>query len=228
MPLAAFHPAVQDWFRERVGGGETLSADVRIVAATNLDLEARARSGSFRADLLFRLNALTVRIPPLRERGDDALLIARATLARVSGRTMHPRRRLAPDAVDAIRRYDWPGNARELINAVRRASILCDEPEISAEHLGIRRSHAAEPVSVPAAAREFLTPENGAGLMRIDFSHGPVTLESIERQLIIDAMRHARGNVSYAAKLIGLNRGALRYRIDRLGLASRFREGVSS
>lgn len=204
----------------RIGGTKERRVRARIIAATNQDLEERAKAGTFRSDLLFRLNALTIRIPPLRERGDDAIAIAEATLQRTANPSDPDALRFSPDAIEAIRGYSWPGNVRELVNAVRRAGILCDGKEIGPEHLGIEqgamsRSGAMTPSST-----------GGSAAALIDFSRGPVTFESIERQLILEAVRHARGNVSLAAKLIGLNRGALRYRIERLGLDSHIRETI--
>lgn len=203
----------------RIGGTRERRVRARIIAATNQDLEERAKAGTFRSDLLFRLNALTIRIPPLRERGDDAITIAEATLRRAAPESDAGSLRFSPEAIEAIRAYSWPGNVRELVNAVRRAGILCDGPEIGPEHLGLEHDaslHAGHSLQGSPSATSAL----------IDFSRGPVTFESIERQLILEAVRHARGNVSLAAKLIGLNRGALRYRIERLGLESHIRETI--
>ncbi len=204
----------------RIGGTKERRVRSRIIAATNQDLEERSKAGTFRADLLFRLNALTIRIPPLRERGDDAIAIAEATLGRSAAQTGSDSLRFSHEAIEAIRSYSWPGNVRELVNSVRRAGILCDGDEIGPEHLGLEGGTA----SVTDAALSEPSVASSVGM--IDFSRGPVTFESIERQLIIEAVRHARGNVSLAAKLIGLNRGALRYRIERLGLESHIRETI--
>ncbi len=204
----------------RIGGSKERAVRARIVAATNQDLDERAKAGTFRADLLFRLNALTVRIAPLRERGDDAIIIAQAVLKRAGEQSRSGALRFSPEAVEAIRACSWPGNVRELMNAVRRAAILADDDEIGPEHLGL----SGEGVRAAGFTHESAG-DSAAG--PFDFSRGPVTFDSVERQLIIEAVRHARGNVSLAAKLIGLNRGALRYRIERLGLESHIRE-VSS
>ncbi|MDX2115296.1 MAG: sigma-54 dependent transcriptional regulator [Planctomycetota bacterium] len=226
----------------RIGGTRERRVRARIVAATNQDLEERAVSGSFRSDLLFRLNALTIQIPPLRERGDDAVLIAEAALARAAQQFGRPGLQLSESAREAIRAHTWPGNTRELLNAVRRAVILCDEQHIGSEHLGIRATGVLRHAAMPSApARSGMGPVlNGVGGVAtvpavggdvgsgaahaIDFSQGPVTFEAMERSLITAAIRHAHGNVSLAAKLIGLNRGALRYRIERLGLEPQVRE----
>jgi DNA-binding NtrC family response regulator len=126
--------------------------------------------------------------------------------------------RFSAEAAESIRSYSWPGNVRELVNAVRRATILCESSEIGPEHLGLEAGAGSGEASSDASLI------NGVG--KIDFSRGPVTFEGVERQLILEAVRHARGNVSLAAKLIGLNRGALRYRIERLGLESHIRETI--
>jgi two-component system, NtrC family, response regulator AtoC len=199
----------------RIGGTRERRVRARIIAASNQDLDERVRVGSFRRDLLFRLNALTIRIPALRERGEDAVLIADRVLERLGRQYGRSNLRLTDDARRMIRAQAWPGNVRELINVVRRAAILCDEPVVSAEHLGLTATMSAGAM------------QNGSALMPagmnadnavFDFTQGPIVFDELERRLIAQALKHARGNVSLAAKLIGLNRGALRYRIERLGL----------
>lgn len=204
----------------RIGGGAERRVRARVVAATNQHLEARAAAGSFRSDLLFRLNALTIRIPPLRERRGDALILAEAMLRRAAEQYGRGGMELSREARELIDAHPWPGNVRELSNAVRRAAILCDSRVVEPHHLGIGRSEAGA-----AAGASSADPFSRVGLggEDFDFSNGPVTLESLERRLIIQALRHAHGNVSRAARLIGLNRGALRYRIDRLGLGDQVR-----
>jgi DNA-binding NtrC family response regulator len=121
---------LQDREIERVGGVATLKINARVVAATNVDLEAAVRSGKFRQDLFFRLNVFPITIPPLRERGDDILELADAFLDKRPGKP-----RLAPAARDRMRAHRWPGNVRELENLMERASILCEGGMITAELL---------------------------------------------------------------------------------------------
>ncbi len=209
----------------RIGGTKERTARARIVAATNLNLEERVAQGAFRRDLLYRLNALTIRIPALRERGEDVLLIAEASLRRLSEQQGRPGRTLAADARAALLRHPWPGNVRELLNAIKRACILCDDDTISAARLGLDAA-APAPIGVgtPAGAGVPTAPSER---FVCDFDDGPVDIESIEKSIIEQALRHARGNVSMAAKLIGLNRGALRYRIERFGLDTHPQEATA-
>jgi DNA-binding NtrC family response regulator len=214
----------------RIGGTRERIVRARIVAATNQDLDERVRNGSFRRDLLFRLNALTVRVPPLREREGDALLIAERLLSRLGMQVGRPGLRLNEEARRAIRLYSWPGNVRELMNVVRRAAILSDGMVIGAEHLGLvtgTRLLAPSDANGAAAAAGGEMRGVTAETVVFDFSQGPIDFEALERRLIIQALEQARGNVSRAASMIGLNRGALRYRIERLGLDQHVKDLVS-
>lgn len=200
----------------RIGGQRERTVRARIVVATNQDLTARAAEGAFRSDLYYRLESLTVRIPALRERDDDAELIAEKTLQRLAAAHGRDDLRFTDDALRAIHAHTWPGNVRELLNAVKRAAILSDGPEIGAEDLGLRS--ADQSVQHLSLGSDDNPVVRDPGELRFDFESGPVTIDDVERQLLLQALRHARGNVSKAARLVGLNRGALRYRIERLGL----------
>ena len=212
----------------RVGGSKEHTARSRVVAATNLDLESRVREGRFRRDLLYRLNALTVAIPPLRERENDSVLIARLMLERHGKQQGKPGLTLDAGAEEAIRRHSWPGNVRELINAVKRASILCDPPNVTAEDLGLHDAIFSSVSSTDEFGHESKHPHAqvpSESVNGIPLVNGRLpSVDDMEKMLIIQALRQANGNVSSAAKLIGLNRGALRYRIERLGLESKVRE----
>jgi two-component system response regulator PilR (NtrC family) len=198
----------QGTFR-RVGGTRERRVRTRVVAASNLDLDERARAGQFRRDLLYRLNAFTVRIPPLRERADDAVLIARAALDRLSRRYGRWAMGLTPAAEGSIRAHAWPGNVRELLNAVQRAQMLADRPEIEPHDLGL----APAPVG---AHTPFMG--GGSGNLVFDFENGVHTLEEVEKTLVMQALLFTKGNVSRAARLIGLQRSSLRYRIEQFQL----------
>ncbi|MFM9958045.1 MAG: sigma-54-dependent transcriptional regulator [Phycisphaerales bacterium] len=207
----------------RIGGEKERSARARVVAATNLDLEQRVKEGRFRPDLLFRLNALTVRIPALRERGHDAVLIARATLERMAKQQGKPGLKFEAAAEAAIGAANWPGNVRELINAVKRATILCEPPVVNAEDMGLTApSYVSMADLDPAREPHLRSTESVNGIPLL--SGRLPTVDEMETMLIKQALRQAHGNVSMAAKLIGLNRGALRYRIDRLNLSSAVEE----
>ncbi|MEK1942529.1 MAG: sigma 54-interacting transcriptional regulator, partial [Pseudomonas sp.] len=128
---------IQDKEYERVGDPVTRRADVRIVAATNLDLDAMVREGKFREDLLYRLNVITLKLPPLRERADDVLMLAERFLARFVKDYARPGRAFSDEARTALLDYQWPGNIRELRNVIERASIICPQEIVDVSHLGL-------------------------------------------------------------------------------------------
>lgn len=188
---------IEDRTVRRLGGLQDVAVDVRVIAATNRDPGAEVAAGRLRADLYYRLNVLTVTLPPLRERGDDVLLLARHFLvacARKYGRTP---KTLAPDAIDCLLRDRWLGNVRELAHVVERATLMVDGDVVEARHIR------------PAAA-DVLQPASGE----------PATpgLEAAERQLIRQALEDAHGNVSGAARRLGVSRELLRYRARKHGL----------
>ena len=193
----------------RLGGTRDRRVRTRIIAATNQDLDRRVETGEFRSDLLYRLNALTIRIPPLRERGEDALRIAERLIDQMGHDLGRPGLHLDESAKSSILDHSWPGNVRELINCLKRASILADDEAITSETLGLE-------IDSPGKARQLSSVS--AESMRFNFERGPISFEDLERALIVSALEYANGNVSKAARCIGLNRGALRYRIERLGL----------
>jgi DNA-binding NtrC family response regulator len=221
----------------RVGGTKERRVRVRVIAASNQNLEERVKAGAFRRDLLYRLNAFTVRIAPLRERGRDAVLIAEVMLERLGRRYGRPNQALSETARGAIMSHDWPGNVRELVNAAQRAVMLSDDSEIEPEDLGLTdmntdmltathssyapsthdrsgfvaesRAHATASAAPVASPRADIT---------FDFERGIHKAAEVEKELIMQALRFTKGNVSRAAKLIGMQRSSMRYRIDRYGL----------
>jgi DNA-binding NtrC family response regulator len=179
---------------------------------------------------LYRLNALTIRIPALRERGDDVVLIAQAMLERFARDYGRGHMRLLEEARQALRRHSWPGNVRELINVVQRVAMLSERPEVSAADLGLPGAPRAKAVALgngaalqPAAEPESeatqVAGSNGSaeGLV-FDFDAGVHKADDVERELIVQALKRTHGNVSKAAKLIGMQRSSFRYRIERYGL----------
>jgi two-component system NtrC family response regulator len=194
---------LQDQTFERVGGRSPIRVDVRVVSATNQPLEDQATQGRFRGDLLYRLNGVTVRIPPLRERGEDALLLARWFLARESAALGRRNRGFDQGAVAAIAAHSWPGNVRELQNRVRRAALMADGPLVTAEDLELA-APAPAPRPAPTAAEFDLR----AARMRA------------ERETIERALAHAQGSVAAAAKLLGVSRPTLYGLLETHGLAT--------
>ena len=185
---------------ERVGSSQTRRVNVRLVAATNADLRSEVAAGRFREDLLFRLNTIELRLPPLRERREDILPLAQYFLRRHAARYGRTRSGFSDEARSLLRGYDWPGNVRELDHAVERAVLLSRVETLEAVDLAL---------SPPAGA-----PARRPG----DASAAPASLEELEREAIRQALSRHDGNVSLAARALGLSRSALYRRLQRHGL----------
>ena len=197
----------------RVGSLRERKINVRIIAATNRALEAAVRTGSFRQDLYYRLKVLTMELPPLRERGDDVVLLANHFLERLMHKYSLPVRRFTDSALQALRQYRWPGNVRELAHAVERALLVCDEEEIGPLALGLD-------LSCPViASRRRSDPVGTDEVLEIQFPERGVDLEEIEQRLIRRALDLTGGNVAEAARKLHIGREALRYRIQKHGIA---------
>jgi transcriptional regulator with GAF, ATPase, and Fis domain len=191
---------------ERVGGTATLEADVRLIAATNRDLERVVAEARFREDLYYRLAVFRVHLPALRERSDDVVLLADHFVRQLGGEMGKPNPGLSREARDLLVAHSWPGNIRELQNAIERALILAEGELISAGQLGIvaRLSRDVTPAAAPA-------PD-------IDRHADVRALAEVEKQMIADALRRANGNKSRAAAALGLSRTQLLRRLRRFGL----------
>ena len=189
---------------QRVGGTATLKADVRLVAATNRDLAAEMAAGRFRSDLFYRLGVFNVHLPPLRERGDDVLLLADSLIRSLAAKMGKGDVTLSRDAREVLRRHTWPGNIRELQNAVERALITCEGTLVTATHLAI-----------PLFSEEVTPPRPPEAMPPA----ASMALDQLERKAIIDALQRTHGHKARAAELLGLTRFQLysrlkRYRID--------------
>jgi transcriptional regulator with PAS, ATPase and Fis domain len=191
---------------ERLGGTRTIKVDVRLIAATNRDLRAALEDGTFREDLYYRLNVVPIDIPPLRERKDDIPDLANHFLARYSSEHSKEIQQITPAALKVLTDYHWPGNVRQLENIIERAVTLSAGPVLDAAdiHLDAR--------PVPGAAGSA---GNAGG---VPFLPEGMTMEQWEDELIREAMRRANGNKSEAARMLGLSRNALRYRLSKLGV----------
>ena len=198
---------LEDKALRRLGSVRSKPVNVRIIAATNRDLEAAIASGDFRQDLYFRLNVVTIVVPPLRQRGADALMLAEHFLDRFTQEYGRPAKRLTKEAGAALLAYHWPGNVRELAHQMERAAILHEGPLVDVADLGLPTPHSVAPVTVRAG--ESVT---------VDFRVGAIVLDDVERELIIKALLAAGGNRSRAAQLLGISRDTLRYRIDKFKL----------
>ena len=193
---------------ERVGGGAPIRVDVRIVAATNKDLERAVADGSFREDLLFRLNVIPIQVPPLRERPDDIPALIRHFAARHRRKSAQPAPTWSPDAIAALQTHRWPGNVRELANIVERLAILHAGREVTAAHV---REVLPDTRDVGPGSRALPDPTT------LD---GPLseTLDDFERLLIQRALSGAHGNVAEAARRLKTDRPNLYRRMKRLGI----------
>ena len=191
---------------KRVGGAADIGVDVRVIAATNQDLEQKARDGTFRKDLFYRLDVLPVRLPPLRDRAGDVPVLVRFF---VDGFNREFRKRVEdidPEAIEALQRHAWPGNVRELRNVVERGVLLSEGNRLTERDFPMLRPRDGSPtgVTLPPAG---------------------TNLEAIERDLVMQALERTGWNQTRAAALLGLNRDQIRYRIEKFALR---REGTAA
>jgi len=183
---------LQDHEFERVGGTRPITSDIRVLAATNRDLDEAVRAGRFRADLFYRLNVIRIALPPLRDRREDIPALAQHFMARYAAETKRPVRRITADAMDLLRRHDWPGNVRELANTIERAVVLCAGETITAADLALPGAHPPPRSHDPMPAGEA------------DGFHEQVN--AYRRQVLMTALQKTNGNHTQAAKLLGLHR----------------------
>ena len=191
---------LQEQTFQKIGGQQTIKVDVRVIAATNKDLERQIAEGNFRSDLYYRLNVIPLVVPPLRERAEDVLLLAEHFLRRFAAETGSPRKRLSAGAMSKLRAYTWPGNVRELRNLMERLAILLQRDVIDVDdiHLGERADLA--PASIPSnltlrAARD-----------------------EFEKQYILMRLREFAGNVSRTADALGVERSNLYRKLNAYGI----------
>jgi DNA-binding NtrC family response regulator len=179
---------------ERLGSSRSRHVDVRVVSATNIDLQAACSSGQFREDLLFRLNTVEIHVPPLRDRREDIPTLAAHFLRRYASRYRREINGLDPSAIQAMAQYAWPGNVRELEHTLERAVLMCRGREIQSSDLGLNLQRPQSP------------------------NLEELSLEAVEALLIRKALGRFQGNVSQAADALGLSRGALYRRMEKYGL----------
>ena len=189
----------------RLGGDLEVSVEARIIVASNRDIKTEVSEKRFREDLYYRLNVVEIRVPPLRERREDIETIAQHYLGAFKKKFGKPMLEFSPTARAMIREYPWPGNVRELVNVLERAVLLCKTELLEPEHL---------PIEVPSAERRSAGLRRVSGHIEMELPTGPVTLDEVELALIEATLRRTRGNVSRAAELLGISRGALRNKIE--------------
>jgi DNA-binding NtrC family response regulator len=184
----------------RVGGTQEVNVDVRIIAATNRDIEKAIEEHKFRSDLMYRLNVISIYMPPLRDRGDDVTLLTQYFVARFAQEFRKPCIHVATDAMKLLYKYSWPGNVRELRNVIERAVLLSKNQALGVNDLVLGR------VSEPVVVGRFVLPTEG------------VDLRALEDDLVRQALARAAHNQTQAARLLHLSRDAFRYRLEKLGL----------
>jgi two-component system NtrC family response regulator len=189
---------LQERVIERIGGRSEIPVDVRVICATHRDLPEQIQAGEFREDLYYRINEATIRVPPLRERQGDSLLLARAFLEKYAAELKRPIKGLTPQAVEAIEAHDWPGNVRELENRIKRAVIMADGTQISLEDLELPGPNGQRDLD-PFNLREVR--------------------ENAESQAILRALARGDGNVSKTADLLGITRPTLYNLMKKYGIS---------
>ena len=181
----------------RVGGSEQVQVDVRVIAATNRDLELAVQQGKFRDDLYYRLNVINIRIPPLRERREDIPLLAHHLIERIAHELGREVGDISEGALGVLMNHDWPGNVRELENAIERSIIACKHAVLSEEDFAFLTLHHRREEFVPASAK---------------------TMEEIENQAIATTLQRTHGNIKEAASILGVDRSTLYERIKKYNL----------
>jgi len=184
---------------KRVGGSADIRVDVRVIAATNRNLEDAVQQGKFREDLYYRLNVLPVTLPPLREHPTDIPALVKYYIDQFNTEFRKNVRGVTPDAMALLQRYRWPGNIRELRNAVERAMLLTESDTLGPDQFPV--------TAVRTVPQRLELPGDG------------INLDDLERELVVQALERSRGNQTKAAALLGLNRDQIRYRIEKFGLA---------
>jgi DNA-binding NtrC family response regulator len=199
---------LQDRSFERIGGVKTIKVDIRVIAATNQDLEEMVRRGRFREDLYYRLNVIPIRVPPLRERVADIPLLVQHFLHEFSRKKKKPNKRLCPEAMDLLLSYSWPGNIRELENLMERMVILSEGDEIQVSELPER--FRSKPAAATAKSQEI--PDQGI--------HLTAAVQEFERDLILKALDKSNWVKSRAAQLLNLNRTTLLEKMKKQNIMS--------
>jgi two-component system nitrogen regulation response regulator GlnG len=214
---------------ERVGGNETIQTNVRIIAATNRDLEAAVNAGTFRRDLYYRLNVFTIQLPPLRDRGDDIVRLSEHFVRQFGRELQKDVQRIAPDAIELLRAHAWPGNVRELQSVIKQALIKATGPVLVPDFLPESIRSPLKPAggggeeAGPAPDwNRFVTDQLAGGSKDL---YGK-SLELMEHYLITRVLKHTDGKQLQAAAILGITRGSLRNKIRTLGITIKSRVGT--
>jgi len=214
---------LEDQVVRRVGGVRDLQVDVRVIAASNRDLEKAVREGYFRQDLYYRLAVIAIYIPPLRDHKEDIFPLVEFFIDRYNYRFRKSVRGLTDETRRLLLQHNWPGNVRELKNSIERAMILEDEPLLRPLYLPFSVSEASAGLTVferTAAQENGAALANGRALPRLYIPEGGTSLEEVERAMVELAMKQANGNQTHAARLLDISRDALRYKLKKFGLGA--------
>ena len=210
--------AIQEGEVQPLGAEKPTHVDVRVVAASHKDLAEEVRAGRFREDLFYRLAVVELRVPPLRERGEDVDLLARTFLTATARRMGRSVVGFSAEALAALAAYRWPGNVRELQNEVERAAIVAEGAYVERAELSARVREAGPSQALlgtrPAPASALTSSPGGSMAERF------AALEPSERALVMEALAAAKGNITEAARLLGITRIMMRRRVERFGLAA--------
>jgi transcriptional regulator with PAS, ATPase and Fis domain len=209
--------ALQEKEVRPVGSNEKVKVDVRVIAATNRDLEAAYKAGTFRKDLYFRLNVVTVHIPPLRERKSDMVALVRSFLARYAP---EENVQVTPAAMNCLFQYDWPGNVRELENCIERAITLGNRRTIDVQDLPTALRLGGDPLPVPATAAPVAETASAAG--------NATDLEEIERETIRRVFQQVGGDKALAGKMLGISRATLYRKLKRYKIGGSAARGAAA
>lgn len=220
--------AIQERVIRKVGGNDDIHVDVRIIAATNRDLEAAIAKGTFREDLYYRLNVILIKTPPLRERKEDIKGLAEHFLEQFSSRMKRPLQGIEDRAFQALLNYDWPGNVRELENIMERAVTLEPSDTITLDSLPAvfrnRNDNRQTSASQTEGNNQPSFDNSDIVIKSPDFNKGPANLDEIlanvEKTLLLRALQHAGGVKRKAAILLGITFRSIRYRLSKLGVQS--------
>jgi DNA-binding NtrC family response regulator len=214
--------AIQEREVRRVGSGETVTINARLVCATNRNLEEEVKKGNFREDLFYRINVVPITLPSLRERKEDIPQLVAHFAQRFAKELNRELPQFTPQAMELLINYPWPGNVRELEHAIERLLVTCDSNKIGAEHLPfvISKAEAATAAASTALATAVLPEALGE---KLDFQSGEIDLtkitDAIERKAIEEALRRSNGIMTEAARSLKITRRILRYKMNKLGIA---------
>ncbi|MGZ4831514.1 MAG: sigma-54-dependent transcriptional regulator [Terriglobales bacterium] len=211
---------LEDQVIRRVGGIKDMQVDVRVIAASNRDLEKAVREGQFRQDLYYRLAIISIFLPPLRERKDDILPMVEFFVERYNRKFKKAIRGITEETRKLLLGHEWPGNVRELKNAIERAMILEEADKLQPAYLpfSVGRGQTGMTAFESAAGESGPQLGNGRSLPRLSIPEGGTSLEEVERALVEMAMRQANNNQTHAARLLDISRDALRYKLKKFGL----------